>query len=170
MPVIAPDAIEKRIYQFRGQRVMVDSDLAELYGVETKMLVRAMKRNIERFPSDFMFRLTPEEFEFLRSQFGTSKKGRGGRRYPPYVFTEHGAVMLASVLNSKRAVEASIFIVRAFVKMREILAVHKEFARKLTELERRVSGHDDDIKTLIQAIKRLIQPPAKPKKQIGFKA
>lgn len=146
---------------------MLDNDLAELYGVETKMLVRAMKRNIDRFPSDFMFRLTAEEFEILRYQFGTSRKW-GGRRYPPYAFTEHGAVMLASVLNSQRAIEASIFVVRAFVRMREILSVHKEFGRKLSELERRVAGHDEDIATLIKTIKQLIHPPEKPKKRIGF--
>ena len=147
---------------------MLDSDLAELYGVETKMLVRAMKRNIDRFPSDFMFRLTVEEYKILRYQFGTSRKW-GGRRYPPYVFTEHGAVMLASVLNSKRAIEASIFVVKAFVRMREILSVHKEFSSKLSQLEKRVAGHDEDIKILIKAIKQLIHPPDKPKKQIGFK-
>ncbi len=148
---------------------MLDSDLAELYGVETRVLVQATKRNIERFPADFMFRLTVAEHDSLRSQVVTSKKGRGGRRYPPYAFTEHGAVMLASVLNSQRAIEASIFVVRAFVKMRGILSVHKEFARKLLELERRVAGHDEDIKTLIKAIKQLIHPSVKPKKQIGFK-
>ena len=99
----------------------------------------------------------------------TSKKGRGGRRYPPYAFTEHGAVMLASVLNSQRAIKASIFVVRAFVRMRGILSVHKEFARKLSELERRVTGRDEDIRTLIKATKQLILPSVKPKKQIGFK-
>jgi hypothetical protein len=180
VPVIS---IENKIYSFRGQNVMLDSDLAELYGVETRVLVQAMKRNLDRFPSDFMFRLSSEEVQSLRSQFATSesesktlrsqnvtsKKGRGGRRYPPYAFTEHGAVMLASVLNSKRAVEASIFVVRAFVRMRAILSVHKEFARKLSELERRITGHDEDIKTLIKAIKQLIHPSVKPKKQIGFK-
>ena len=162
-------SIESRIHNIRGQNVMLDNDLATLYGVETKMLVRATKRNIDRFPGDFMFRLSSKEFENLRCQIGTSKKGRGGRRYLPYVFTEHGAVMLASVLNSSRAIETSIFVVRAFVKMREILSVHKEFARKLLELERQVAGHGEDIGALIEAIKELIEPPPKSKKQIGFK-
>ena len=148
---------------------MLDSDLAELYGVETKVLIQAMKRNIDRFPVDFMFQLTKDENAILRSQFVTSSAGHGGRRYPPYAFTEHGTIMLASILNSQRAIEASIFVVRAFVKMREILSVHKEFARKLSELERRITGHDEDIKTLIRAIKQLIQPSIKPKKQIGFR-
>lgn len=176
-------SVENKIYSFRGQNVMLDSDLAELYGVETRVLVQAMKRNIDRFPADFMFRLTADEMSnlksqiatsssenrSLRSQIVTSKKGRGGRRYPPYVFTEHGAVMLASVLNSRRAVEASIFVVRAFVRMRGILSVHKGMARKLFELERRVMGHDEDIKMLMKAIKKLIQLPAPPKRQIGFR-
>jgi hypothetical protein len=167
--VILASTIESKIYSFRGQRVMLDSDLAELYGVNTKRLNEQVKRNPGRFPSDFMFRLTSEEMEILRSQIATSKKSRGGRRYPPYVFTEHGAVMLAGVLNSQRAIETSIFVVRAFIRMREILSMHKEFARKLSELERRITGHDEDIKVLIGAIKQLIQPSVKPKKQIGFR-
>ncbi len=166
--VIPVSSIESKIYTIRGQRVMLDSDLAQLYGVETKMLVRAMKRNLKRFPVDFMFQLTRDEFDNLRCQIGTSKNW-GGRRYPPYAYTEHGAIMLASVLNSKRAIDASIFVVRAFIRMRGILSVHKEFARKLSEIDRRVTGQDQDIKALITAIKKLIQPPVPPKKQIGFK-
>ncbi|MEW5993198.1 MAG: ORF6N domain-containing protein [Candidatus Zixiibacteriota bacterium] len=161
-------AVENRIYLIRGQRVMLDSDLAELYGVTTKRLNEQVKRNTERFPADFMFRLNPAEVEVLRSQFATSNKGRGGRRHLPYAFTEHGAVMLASVLNSDRAIEASIFVVRAFIRMRELLSVHKDFARKLTELERRVSGHDEDIKALVAAIRQLMQPTDPPKRKIGF--
>ena len=167
--VVPISSIESRIYSVRGQRVMLDSDLAELYGVSTKRLNEQVKRNSDRFPSDFMFRLNAEELAILRSQNATSSYRHGGRRYPPYAFTEHGAVMLASVLNSQRAIEASIFVVRAFVRMRGILSVHKEFAHKLSELERRVTGHDEDIKTLIKAIKQLIHPTVKPKKQIGFK-
>lgn len=148
---------------------MLDSDLAQLYGVSTKRLNEQVKRNAGRFPPDFMFQLDAEEAESLRSQIATSSYRHGGKRYLPYAFTEHGAIMLASVLNSKRAIDASIFVVRAFVRMREILSMHKEFARKLSELERRVGGHDDDIKTLITAIKKLIQSPAPPKRQIGFK-
>lgn len=147
---------------------MLDSDLAELYGVETRVLSQAVKRNPDRFPEDFMFRLTADEYESLRSQIATSKKGRGGRRYLPRVFTEHGTIMLASVLNSEQAIEASIFVVRAFVRLREILSVHKEFARKLAELERRIGGHDDDIKALVSAIRRLSQPPRQKRKKIGF--
>jgi hypothetical protein len=111
--ITGPIAIEQKIYFFRGQRVIIDSDLAELYGVETRVLIQAMKRNIERFPVDFMFQLNKDEYTILRSQIVTSSHKHGGRRYPPYVFTEHGAVMLASVLNSQRAIEASIFVVRA---------------------------------------------------------
>ncbi len=167
--VIPVSSIESKIYSIRGHRVMLDSDLAQLYGVTTKRLNEQVKRNSDRFPSDFMFRLNVEELEFLRSQNATSSNRHGGKRYPPYVFTEHGAIMLASVLNSKRAIDASIFVVRAFVRMREILSVHKEFARKLSELERRVGGHDDDLKTLITTIKKLIQSSAPSKRQIGFK-
>jgi len=162
-------SLESKIYNIRGQKVMLDSDLAELYMVTTKRLNEQVRRNLDRFPSDFMFRLNSYEEESLRSQIATSNKGRGGRRYLPHVFTEHGAVMVASVLNSPRAIEASIFVVRAFVKMREILSVHKEFARKLSQLERQVAGHGEDIEALIEAIKQLIEPSLKPKKQIGFK-
>jgi phage regulator Rha-like protein len=129
--LLTATAVANKIYLVRDQRVMLDSDLAEIYGVQTKALIQAMKRNKNRFPRDFMFQLTAKEWKSLRSQIVTSKMGRGGRRYSPYVFTEHGAVMLASVLNSDRAIEASIFVVRAFVRMREMLAVHKQFSRKL---------------------------------------
>ncbi len=160
--------VEDSIYMIRGQRVMLDVDLAVLYGVETRSLVQALKRNKDRFPPDFMFLLTNEEWKALRSQFVISKTGRGGRRYPPYAFTEHGAVMLASVLNSERAIEASIIVVRAFVRMRELLTVHKEFARKLNELDKKVSGHDEDIKAIVSAIRQLMQPAVPPKRRIGF--
>ncbi len=164
------DSIENRIYVIRGQKVMLDSDLAIIYGVETKVLLQAMKRNSDRFPSDFLFRLTQEEYEFLRSQFVTSKKnGRGGRRYIPYVFTEHGAVMLASVLNSPRAIEASIFVVRAFIRFRELLSSHRELAVKLKQLESKIAVHDREIKALFEAIRQLMKPPEKSKRQIGFK-
>ncbi len=166
IPVFAK--IESRIYHIRDQKVMLDSDLAELYGIETKFLVRAMKRNISRFPEDFAFQLEPSEYENLRCQIGTSKSRHGGRRYLPYVFTEHGAIMLASVLNSTRAVEASVFVVRAFVRMREILVSHKDLARKLEELEKRVAGHDTDIRNLVMAIRQLMQIPPGKKRKIGF--
>ena len=129
--VIVPvEVIEKKIYLIRSHKVMLDSDLAELYGVETKMLVRAVKRNIERFPSDFMFQLTKEEFDNLRFHFGTSSQW-GGRRYLPYAFTEQGVAMLSSVLRSKRAIQVNITIMRVFVRLRQILSTHKELAYKL---------------------------------------
>ncbi len=156
--VIPVSSIESKIYSIRGQRVMLDSDLAQLYGVTTKRLNEQVKRNADRFPLDFMFRLTAEESGALRSQNATSSNRHGGRRYLPYAYTEHGAIMLASVLNSKRAIEASIFVVRAFIRMRGILSVHKEFARKLSELDRRVTGQDQNIKALITAIKKLTSP------------
>jgi hypothetical protein len=163
-------AVENNIHLIRGQRVMLDSDLARLYGVQTKVLIQATKRNKERFPPDFMFQLTAAEWKTLRSQIVTSKTGRGGRRYLPYVFTEHGAVMLASVLNSDRAIQASIVVVRVFVRMRNMLAAHKEFARKLSELEKRVSGHDQDIKAIVTAIRQIMRPAKPPGRRIGFES
>jgi phage regulator Rha-like protein len=160
--------IEQRILVIRGERVMLDADLAALYGVETKLLVRTVKRNIERFPRDFMFQLTSKEFENLRCQIGTSSRW-GGRRYRPYAFTEHGAIMAASVLNSERAVKVSVYVVRAFVKLREILGAHKQLSQKLAELEKRLEGHDEQIAALIEAIRELMTPPpAAERKRIGF--
>ena len=130
--------LESRILFLRGRKVLLDSDLAELYRVTVKRLNEQVKRNAERFPEDFMFRLTPEETKLLRSQIATSNGGRGGRRYLPFVFTEHGAIMAASVLNSQRAVEMSIFVVRAFVRLNEILASNRELAAKVMELDRRL--------------------------------
>ena len=147
---------------------MLDSDLAELFGVETRVLTQAMKRNIDRFPEDFMFQLNIEEWDILRSQFATTKAIRGGRRISPYAFTEHGATMLASVLKSKRAVEVSILVVRAFMRLREILTTHKEITRKLTELERKLTGHDRDIKMIFDAINQLMKPLPSNKRKIGF--
>jgi hypothetical protein len=129
------EKIEKAIYLIRGEKVMLDHDLALLYGVETKVLNRAVKRNLQRFPLDFMFQLTPEEADVLRCQIGTSKKGRGGRRYLPYVFTEQGVAMLSTVLNSERAILVNIEIMRAFVKLRQILASNGELSLRLDELE-----------------------------------
>jgi phage regulator Rha-like protein len=160
--------IEESIFLVRGQKVILDADLAVLYGVETKMLVRAVKRNRERFPPDFMFQLSKLEFHNLRCQSGTSRQW-GGRRYAPYAFTEHGAIMAASVLNSERAVKVSIYVVRAFVKLREMLAAHKELALKLDELESRVQGHDEQIVALVETIRQLMEPlPEPPRKRIGF--
>ena len=151
----------------RGQKVMLDADLAEIYDVETKALNRAVQRNIKRFPKDFMFQLTAREVLALRCPFGTShNSGRGGRRYFPYVFTEHGAVMLASVLNSTSAIEASIQVVRPFIRFRSILGAHKELARKLDELEKK---YDGQFLIVFKAIKKLMDPPPDPpKRKFGF--
>jgi len=165
---IPPELIEQRIFLIRGQRVMLDFHLARLYGVPTKSLNLAVKRNEDRFPADFAFRLTDMEFEqvkeSLRFQIETSKTGRGGRRYLPNAFTEHGAIMLASVLNSPQAIEASVYVVRAFVRLRNLLATHKELAQKLAVLEQRISKHDSDIETIIIAIRELMTPPEPPPK------
>ena len=154
--LVPVERIERQILVVRGQRVMLDSDLAAVYGVQTKLLVRAMKRNEARFPADFVFQLSDEEFEALRFQFGTSNVGRGGRRYAPYAFTEHGAVMLASVLNSPIAVQASIAVVRAFVRLREVLATNEGFRRKLDEIEARLSDHDEKLSVAFNAIRQLM--------------
>lgn len=171
--IIPHEVIEQRIYFIRDQKVMLDVHLAQLYGVPTKSLNLAVKRNPNRFPTDFVFQLTQEEFRevetALRFQFETSKTGRGGRRYLPYAFTEHGAIMLASVLNSPRAIEASLYVVRAFVKLRTLLATHKELAQKLNELERKTAQHDADIHAIVKALRQLMTPPAKPKRRIGFR-
>jgi len=145
---------------------MLDSDLAQLYGVETFNLNKAVKRNIDRFPNDFMFQLTKEEADSLRFQIGMSKTiGRGGRRYLPYAFTEQGVAMLSSVLNSKRAVQVNIAIIRAFVKLREMLATHKDLARKLEEMEKK---YDAQFNVVFDAIRQLMTPPGKHKRKIGF--
>jgi hypothetical protein len=161
-------SVENRILFIRGHRVLLDSDLAELYGVSVKRLNEQVKRNPERFPSDFMFRVTADELEVLRSQNAPSKGGRGGRRYLPFAFTEHGAIMVASVLNSRRAAEMSVFVVRAFVRLREILRTHKQLATKVSELERRLGTHDERIQEVIDAIRELMEVPEKPQRQIGF--
>ena len=168
MERIPIEIIEKKIYLIRNQRVMLDSDIAELYGVTTKRFNEQVKRNIERFPEDFMFKLTDEEYKILRSQFATSNIIHGGRRYTPYVFTEHGAIMAATILNSSKAVEMSIFVVRAFVKLREITSGNKELAQKLNELEKKYEKHDKDIKAIIDALRQLMTPPEKTKRKIGF--
>ena len=160
--------VESRILILRRQRVILDSDLAELYGVTVKRLNQQVNRNQERFPADFMFPLSAKEDQALRLQIATSKKGRGGRRYPPYAFTEHGAIMAATVLNSKRAVEMSVFVVRAFVRMREMLAKNRQLAAKIDELDRRLETHDSAIQDLIEAIKELMIPEAVPRRKIGF--
>jgi hypothetical protein len=159
--------IEEMIFLIRGQRVMLDFDLARVYGVTTKRLKEQFRRNAERFPRDFALQLTSQELANLRSQFATSSL-HGGHRHLPIAFTEHGAIMLASVLNSPVAVEASVRVVRAFVYLREQLTANKELARKLAELEGRVGQHDDAIKNLFETIRQLIEPADESPREIGF--
>ena len=170
LPVLVPrELIERQIYLIRGQKVMLDSNLAELYQVPTKSLNLAVRRNRERFPDDFMFQLSQQEWDLLRFQSETSNdapEGRGGRRYLPYAFTEHGVAMLSSVLRSPRAVQMNILIVRAFVRLREVLATHKDLARKIDQLEQRQEKQALQISAIIE---RLIEAPAKPKRSIGFR-
>lgn len=160
--------IENKIYIIRGQRVMLDADLALLYGVETKVLNQAMKRNIERFPNDFMFQLTVEEVSNLKSQIVTSSLGHGGKRKLPYVFTEHGVAMLSAILKSKQAVEMSIFIVRAFIKMRELLSTQKDMAYKIDKIVGVLESHDEQINQIQETLDQMMDEPVEPKGRIGF--
>ncbi|MBI3765955.1 MAG: ORF6N domain-containing protein, partial [Ignavibacteriales bacterium] len=153
----------------RGKKVILDSDLARIYAIPTFRLNEAVKRNLARFPEDFMFQLTSEEYKVLTSQIAISNTGRGGRRTSPYVFTEHGAMMAANVLKSERAVRMSVYVVRAFVKLREMFATHVELAQKLSELEWKVGRHDADIGAIVDAIRQLTTPPDKPRRRIGFR-
>jgi len=176
---VSTEIITNKIYLIRGQKVMLDRDLARLYGVPTFRLNEQVKRNSKRFPADFMFRLTWEEAAHLRFQFETSNTLRSRSqfailkrgeniKYLPQVFTEQGVAMLSSVLNSERAVLVNVAIMRAFVKLRETFALHKELAAKLKELERKVEGHDKDIRAVFEAIRRLMREEEKPKNKIGF--
>jgi phage regulator Rha-like protein len=165
--------IEKRIFVVRERQVMLDEDLAELYGVETKRLVEQVKRNIERFPNDFMFQLSKSEMEALRSQIATSNVRRGGRRYAPYVFTEQGVAMLSGVLRSKRAIAVNIEIMRTFVELRRVSLSYAALAERLEELERettaRLDQHDEQIAQIFKALHQLISPPRPPKREVGFR-
>lgn len=161
--LIPEEVIERKIFLLRGQKVMLDSDLANLYGIETKVLNQAVKRNIDRFPEDFMFSLTREEI-LRMSQIVTSLKFSKSIN----AFTEQGVAMLSSVLRSKKAVRVNIAIMRAFVKLRQILSTHKELAHKLAELEKKIEKHDQAIKDIFQAIHQLMAPPEEPKRRIGF--
>jgi len=164
--LLPTEVIERKILLIRGQKVMLDSDLAELYGVETSNLNKAVKRNIDRFPEDFMLQLTKEEADSLRFQIGMSKtEGRGGRRYLPYAFTEQGVAMLSSVLNSKRAVQVNIAIMRVFVKLREMIASNKELAKKLDNLEKK---YDTQFKVVFDAIRQLMTPSEPKRRKVGF--
>jgi hypothetical protein len=170
--LVRVERITRTILLLRRQRVILDAELAALYGVTTKRLNEQVKRNAERFPEDFLFRLTAEEVAVLRSQSATSedlrKVGRGGARYRPFAFTEHGAIMAATILSSPRAVEMSLYVVRAFVQLRELLTSNAELAHKLNELERKLEGHDEAIVAILAAIRELMNPPASKRRAIGF--
>ena len=168
--MVPVERIEIKILLIRGQKVMLDADLAELYGVTTKRLNEQVKRNSARFPEDFVFRLTPAEVEALnRSQIATGSQRHRDPRFAPYAFTEHGTIQAANVLNSPRAVEMGVHVVRAFVRLRELISTHKELARKLDELERKITTHDQAIAGLIDAIRQLMTPSEPPRKRkIGF--
>ncbi len=165
------ERIVEAILVVRGRKVMLDADLARLYGVPTRVLVQAIKRNLDRFPPDFMFQLTNHQVAALRSQSVISniRSGRGGRRYTPHAFTEHGALMAATVLNTPRAVEMSRFVVRAFVRLRGLVAANEQLAKKLDELEKRLDDHDDAIVEIVRTIRQLTAaPPPVPRRKIGF--
>lgn len=167
---LTDEAIIHKIYYIREQKVMLDRDLAELYGVETKALKQAVRRNIVRFPEDFMFEMTKEELEAWRSHFVTSKPADvKGLRYPPFCFTEQGVTMLSCILNSERAIAVNIQIIRIFVRLREMASAHKDILLKLEQLERKVTTHDQDIRMIFEALKQLLTPPPEPRKRIGFR-
>lgn len=168
--IIAEEVVIRSIYEIRGVKVMIDRDLAELYGVETKQLKRQVRRNIERFPNDFMFQLSKQEFNNWRSQFGTSNASdKKGLRYAPYVFTEQGIAQLSSVLKSERAIKVNIHIIRLFTKMRVMLLNNKDVLLKLDQMEKDVLQNSDDVKMIFEALKQLINNPVPPRKLIGFK-
>jgi phage regulator Rha-like protein len=169
-PAVLPGfVIEQRILLIRGQKVMIDSDLAELYGVTIKRLNEQVRRNPQRFPPDFVFQLTAEEHSALRSHFATLKTGRGQhRKYLPYAFTEHGAIMAANVLNSEQTIEVSVYVVRAFVRLREMIASNKEFARKLDALEKKLATHDHAIAGILTTLRQMMNPPLPKRRGIGF--
>jgi hypothetical protein len=169
LQVVAVPAIERRIFVIRDRQVMLDEDLADLYGVETKRLVEQVKRNLGRFPEDFMFQLGKEEAAVLRSQIATSNTGRGGRRYAPYVFTEQGVAMLSSVLRSKRAIAVNIEIMRAFVELRRVASSYAVIEKRLEQIERGMGEHDEQLAQIFGALRQLIAPPAQPKRPVGFR-
>jgi len=168
-PIAAP-AIERRIFVIRDRQVMLDEDLADLYGVETKRLIQQVKRNLKRFPEDFMFQLSKAEASSLRSQIATSNDSRGGRRYAPYVFTEQGVAMLSGVLHSDRAIAVNIEIMRAFVELRRTAISYAAIEKRLEKIERGVEEHDEQLGQIFKALRQLIAPPPKPKHPIGFGA
>jgi hypothetical protein len=168
--MISDELVMNKIYLIRDQKVMLDRDLAELYGVETKVLNQAVKRNAARFPEDFMFQLTKSEWESLRSQIVTLEAGRGKYpKYAPTVFTEQGVAMLSSVLNSETAIRVNIQIIRIFTRMREMIMTHKDILLQLEKIEKKLAGHDEDITLIFQYLKQLLNPPQPPRRKIGFK-
>ncbi|MBU0489790.1 MAG: ORF6N domain-containing protein [Bacteroidetes bacterium] len=173
--VIPEETVISKIYLIRGKRVMLDMDLADIYGVETKQLKRAVKRNIERFPEDFMFEMTKEELQNWRSQFGTSNREKMGLRIPPFVFTDYGVLMLSSVLNSHRAVQANMLIIRVFAKMREMLLTHKELFLEIEQVKNQLTDHDNKFLLIFEYLKQFEQAKQQQleqenRKQIGYKA
>lgn len=168
METIPTEYIAQAIRVIRNQKVLLDADLAALYGVETKRFNEQVKRNRARFPDDFMFQLTEAEFAALRSQSATSNTRRGGRRYLPYAFTEHGAIMAATILNSPWATEVSVYVVRAFIRLREVLASQEALVQRLDRLEANLTEHDQAISDILKALRQLMMPPDPPKRQIGF--
>lgn len=168
--LVPTEPIEKQIFLIRGHKVMLDRDLAQLYGVETRALNQAVRRNIERFPSDFMFQLSPEEAENWKSQIVISIREKMGLRKMPLAFTEQGVAMLSSVLKSKRAIQVNIMIMRAFVRLKQKTSAYTELTKRLKDLERYVGKHDKEIRIIFQAIRQLVAEPKKPKRRIGFHA
>jgi hypothetical protein len=166
--IVAARKVDSKIFVLRGQRVILDTDLAELYGVQARHLNQQVKRNAKRFPVAFRFQISAQEFKILRSQNVISSEGHGGTRYRPHVFTEHGAIMAATVLNSERAIEMSVFVVLAFVRMRRAIAENRHILTKLAELERRLETHDADIQDLMEAIRELMSPAEPSRTRIGF--
>jgi phage regulator Rha-like protein len=166
---VADEVIMNKIYIVRGQKVMIDRDLAELYEVETKRLKEAVRRNVNRFPPDFMFEMDKGEFEDWRTQNATSKEDRQGLRYAPFCFTEQGVTMLSCILNSERAIKVNIQIIRIFTRMREMWLTNQEILLKLEQLDRKVTGHDADIEEIFKYLKQLLNPPHPPRRMIGFK-
>lgn len=166
---IPQEVILSKIYEIRGEKVMIDRDLAELYGVETKYLKRQVKRNLQRFPDDFMFELNEQEFKDWRSQFVTSNEDKMGLRYAPYAFTEDGVAQLSTVLNSSRAISVNLQIIRLFSRMRKMILTHKDLLLKMEEMEKKVTGQDEKIGQIFNALKQLLNPPQEPREAIGFK-
>lgn len=168
--ILADEVIMSKIYVIRGQKVMIDRDLAVLYGVETRVLKQSVRRNMNRFPEDFMFEMNKKEFENWRSQIVTSNPNdQMGLRYVPFCFTEQGVTMLSCILNSERAIEVNIQIIRIFSRLRKMLLAHKDILLKLEQLEKKITEHDSDIQMIFKALKKLLNPPQKPRPKIGFR-